>query len=76
MLITSTKTEKPPWVSNCRLGSSYVGNGEACGGLAPADTSKTGLVLHDAVGDAHLAAQGGKEQHKLEGVEGGRAKNQ
>merc|ERR1712241_926586 len=42
---------------------------ETSAGLPSSDTSKPSLVLDDAVGDSHLAAQGGQEQNELNGVD-------
>merc|ERR1719476_1306448 len=42
---------------------------ETSAGLPPSDTSEPSLVLDDAVGDSHLAAQGGKEENELNGVD-------
>ena len=47
--------------------TTYVGDGDAGGGLAAADAPEPGLVLDDAVGDAHLPAEGREEHHQLEG---------
>ena len=47
---------------------SYRGDGEAGGGLPPAHAAQPGLVLDDAVGDTHLAAERGQEHHQLETV--------
>lgn len=33
------------------------------------DSSKTGLALHDDVGDTHLAAESGQEDDELNGVD-------
>ena len=43
----------------------HVNDGHTRGGLAVSNAAQPGLVLDDAVGDTHLAAQGGKEQHHL-----------
>lgn len=48
------------------ISATYVGDGEARGGLAPGDAPEAGLVLDDAVGHSHLAAQRREEQHQLE----------
>ena len=32
------------------------------------DSAKTGLALHDDIGDAHLTAEGGKEDDELNWV--------
>jgi len=42
-----------------------IGDGNAGSGLAANNPSKASLVLDNAVGDTHLAAQGGEEQHQL-----------
>ena len=44
----------------------YSSDGKAGGGLPSAHSSQPGLVLDNAVGDAHLPAQGGQEHHQLE----------
>ena len=49
------------WIST----NIYLGDGKAGSGLPPADASKTRLVLDNAVGDSHLAAQGGQEHNQL-----------
>ena len=33
------------------------------------DGSETGFTLHDDVGDAHFAAQGGEEDDELDGID-------
>ena len=43
----------------------YSSDGEAGGGLPSAHSSQPGLVLDNAVGDAHLPAQSGQEHHQL-----------
>ena len=53
-------------VEGAAVGGLDVGDGDAGGGLPARDAAEAGLVLHDAVGHAHLAAKGGKEQHDLE----------
>ena len=45
-----------------------LSDGQTGGSLAADHTSQTSLVLHNAVGDAHLAAQGRQEQHNLEEI--------
>ena len=45
--------------------STHVGDGQARAGLPPGDAAEAGLVLHDAVGNAHLAAEGGQEENEL-----------
>ena len=44
----------------------YSSDGETGGGLPSAHSSQPGLVLDNAVGDAHLPAQSGQEHHQLE----------
>ena len=44
----------------------YLGDGETRGGLPPADSAQARLVLHDAVRDSHLPAQGGQEHDQLQ----------
>ena len=41
---------------------------ENCGGLLVDDSAKTGLALHDDIGDAHLTAEGGKADDELNWV--------
>jgi len=43
----------------------YVGDGHASGGLPPGHSAQPRLVLDNAVGHTHLAAQGGQEQNQL-----------
>ena len=44
---------------------SYLGYSKTAGGLPPANSSEPGLVLYDAVRDAHLTAQCGEEHNQL-----------
>lgn len=46
-----------------------LGKGEDSGGLLVNDGTETGLALNDNVGDTHLAAEGGKEDNELDGVD-------
>lgn len=46
-----------------------LGEGEDGSGLLVNDSSETGLALDDGVGNTHLAAEGGKEDDKLDGVD-------
>ena len=43
----------------------YLGDSEAGSSLPSADTSETRLVLDNAVGNSHLAAQSGQEHDQL-----------
>ena len=43
----------------------YVGDGDARGGLPASDASKASLVLDDAVWNSHLAAKCGQEKNQL-----------
>merc|ERR1712080_585817 len=45
-----------------------VSDGHAGGGLPPTDTSQPRFVLHNAVGDAHLPAEGWQEHDKLDRI--------
>merc|ERR1719474_1084976 len=45
-----------------------LGDGHTAGSFAPSHTTKSGLVLDNAVGYTHLAAQSGQEQNKLDRV--------
>jgi len=45
------------------------GKSETGASLPSCDTSQPSLVLDDAVWHSHLAAQGGKEQNKLDGID-------
>jgi len=45
-----------------------LGDGADGGGLLVDDRAETGLTLDDGVGDTHLAAEGGEEDDKLDGV--------
>lgn len=42
------------------------GQGEGGAGLATHQATQTSLTLHNAVRHAHLAAEGGQEEHQLE----------
>jgi hypothetical protein len=42
--------------------NTYIGDGQATCSLPANNTANTSLVLHDAIGDTHLPAQGGQEQ--------------
>lgn len=42
---------------------------QARASLAVHKGAQTGLALHDAVWDAHFAAESGQEQHQLEQVD-------
>ena len=43
----------------------YLGDGEAGSSLPSADASETRLVLDNAIGNSHLAAQSGEEHNQL-----------
>jgi len=45
-----------------------LGEGNAGAGLAADQTTKTGLVLDDAIGDSHLTAESGQEDDQLNWV--------
>jgi hypothetical protein len=46
-----------------------LGEGKDGGGLLVHDSAETGLALDDDVRDVHLAAEGGKPDHKLNGFD-------
>ena len=46
-----------------------LGEGKDGSGLLVNDGTETGLALDDNVGDTHLAAEGGKEDNELDGVD-------
>merc|ERR1719383_246610 len=46
-----------------------VGDAQGGAGLAPSNTSKAGFVLDNAVGNAHLAAEGRQVENQLNGVD-------
>ena len=43
----------------------YLGDSEAGSSLPSADASETRLVLDNAIGNSHLAAQSGQEHNQL-----------
>jgi hypothetical protein len=45
--------------------NTYIGDGQATCSLSANNTSNTCLVLHNAIGDTHLPAQGRQEQDEL-----------
>jgi len=46
-----------------------LGDGHASGGLPSGNSAESSLVLDNAVGDSHLAAQGRQEENKLDGID-------
>ena len=49
--------------------ATYVGDGETSASLPAGNAAQTGLVLDDAIGNSHLAAEGREEENELEIVE-------
>ena len=47
----------------------YLGDSKTRGSLPSANSSKPRLVLHNAVWDSHLTAEGGQEHDHLNGVD-------
>ena len=52
-----------------RLDSNYLGEAEGGAGLTTHHLTEPGLALDDAVGHAHLTAEGRQEQHDLQRVD-------
>ena len=52
-------------VEGAAVGGLDVRYGDARGGLPAGDAAEASLILDDAVGHAHLAAEGGEEEHEL-----------
>jgi len=46
-----------------------VSDGEAGAVLPASHTTEASLVLHDAIGNAHLAAKSGEEENELDGID-------
>ena len=44
----------------------HLCDSDAAGGLPSADSAQPALVIYNAVGHTHLAAEGGQEQHQLD----------